>query len=208
MEVFNRQANFNQITGALELAGQNGNSAALYNQYNGIANFQPRIGIAYSPTNNTVLRAAFTTSNFLEGTGTNLRLTLNPPFATEHNINYNPSTYPSTLAQGYTPFGVSTAGNINYAGVSLRVWDPNVRPAVSNQWNLSIQRQFGNSTTLQVGYVGQNNDHLMVPIWMSQLYLSPNGTISPGYLGGNPIIFLITVRHSRSDGSKPVHCQE
>ena len=188
VEVANRQANFNEVTGALELAGQNGNSAALYNQYNGLANFQPRIGLAYSPTSNTVVRAAFTTSNFLEGTGTNLRLTLNPPFATEHNINYDPTTYPSTLAQGYTVFGASTAGNINYTGTSLRVWDPNLRPAVSNQWNVSVQHQFGNSTTLQAGYVGQNNDHLMVPIWMSQLYMEPNGTVVPGYLGANPTL--------------------
>ncbi len=188
VEVHNRQANFDEVTGALELAGQNGNSQALYNQYNGLTNFQPRIGIAYSPTNDTVIRAAFTTSDFLEGTGTNLRLTLNPPFATEHNINYDPTQSPSTLAQGYDVFGVSTASNINYTGVSLRVWDPNIRPAVSNQWNLNVQHQFGNSTTLQVGYVGQSNDHLMVPIWMSQLYLEPNGTAVPGYLGGNPAL--------------------
>ncbi len=50
VEVHNRQANFNEITGALELAGQDGNSRALYKQYNGITNFQPRIGFAYSPT--------------------------------------------------------------------------------------------------------------------------------------------------------------
>jgi len=38
---------------------------------------------------------------------------------------------------------------------------------------------------VQIGYVGQSNDHLMVPIWMSQLYRSPNGTIVPGYFSGN-----------------------
>ena len=188
VEVHDRQANFNEVTGAIEFPGQGGLNRALYKQYNGLANFQPRIGLAYSPTANTVIRAAFTTSNFLEGTGTNLRLTLNPPFATEHNVNYLPTQYPSTLAQGYTIFGASSGGAINYTGVSLRLWDPNLRPAVSNQWNLSVQRQFGNSTTLQVGYVGQNNDHLMVPIWASQLY--PLGTTSitgttPGYLGAN-----------------------
>ncbi|HZQ53503.1 MAG TPA: carboxypeptidase regulatory-like domain-containing protein [Bryobacteraceae bacterium] len=187
IEVHNRQANFDEITGQLEIAGQNGFSRALYNRYNGITNFQPRIGLAYSPTANTVIRAAFTTSNFLEGTGTNLRLTLNPPFATEHNVNYDPTQMPSTLAQGYSIFGASTASNINYAGTSLRVWGPNFRPAVSNQWNFSVQRQFGNSTTLQLAYVGQSNNHLVVPIWMSQLYLpAPGATPVPGYLGGNP----------------------
>ncbi len=188
VEVHNRQANFNEITGALEIAGQNGNNQALYNQYNGITNFQPRIGLAYTPAHNTVIRAAYTVSNFLEGTGTNLRLTLNPPFATEHNVNYDPTQSPSTLAQGYNIFGTSTASNIDYAGTSLRIWDPNFRPAVSNQWNVSLQHQFGNSLTAQLSYVGQNNDHLVVPVWASQLQKitpGPNGVNVPGYLSGN-----------------------
>ena len=90
---------------------------------------------------NTVIRAAATTSSFLEGTGTNLRLTLNPPFATEHDILYTPTETPSTLADGYLPF-VANAGN-QYQGASIRLWDPNIRPAVSNQWNFTIQRSFG-----------------------------------------------------------------
>ncbi len=189
-EVHNRQANFNEITGAIEFPGQNGYSDALYNQYNGLTNFQPRIGLAYTPTHNTVIRAAYTVSNFLEGTGTNLRLTLNPPFATEHNVNYEPTQTPSTLADGYNIFGATSnsASDINYTGTSLRIWDPNFRPAVSNQWNVSLQRQFGNSLTAQLSYVGQNNDHLVVPIWASALQkvtAGPNGVNVPGYLSGN-----------------------
>jgi hypothetical protein len=138
-------------------------------------------------TPNTVIRAAATTSSFLEGTGTNLRLTLNPPFATEHGITYTPSETPSTLAQGYLPF-VSNAGN-QFAGAGLRLWDPSLRPAVSTQWNFTIQHKFGQSSTLQVGYVGQRNTHLMVPIWASQLVLNANGTTSPSqYLAGNPAL--------------------
>lgn len=189
IEVKNRQANFDETTGALELAGQDGNSQALYNQYNGITNFQPRLGFAYTVGHNTVIRGAYTLSNFLEGTGTNLRLPLNPPFATEHNINYDPNQTPSTLAQGYSIFGAS--GAIDYTGTSIRLWDPNFRPAVSNQWNLSVQHQFGNSLTAQISYVGQNNDHLVVPIWASQLVKvspGPDGVNVSGYLGANPML--------------------
>ncbi len=188
VEVHNRQANFNEITGALELPGQNGNNDALYNQYNGITNFQPRIGFAYSISHNTVFRGAYTLSNFLEGTGTNLRLTLNPPFGSEHNVNYTPGNPSSTLAQGYTIFGADNPSNINYSGTSIRLWSPNFRPAVSNQWNFSIQHQFGNSLTAQVAYVGQSNDHLVVPIWASQLQKLPDGTNVPGYLSGDPAL--------------------
>lgn len=187
VEVANRQANFGLLSGQEEFPGQNGMSDALYNQYNGITNFQPRIGIAWTPWNGTVIRTAYTLSSFLEGTGTNLRLTLNPPFATEHDISYTTSQTPSTLADGYAPF-VSNAGD-QFAGASLRVWDPNVRPAVSNQWNFSIQHQFTNSTTLQATYVGQRNTHLMVPIMASQEILNADGTVSPSlYLAGNPTL--------------------
>jgi hypothetical protein len=67
--------------------------------------------------------------------------------------------------------------------------DPNYRPAVSNQWNLSIQRQFGNATTFQVAYVGQHTDHLASIINAGQSILLPNGTTTPGpYLSGNPAL--------------------
>ena len=47
-EVHDRMTNFGMYSGQIELAGQNGNSRALYNQYNGIANFLPRMGVAWS----------------------------------------------------------------------------------------------------------------------------------------------------------------
>lgn len=188
VEVHNRQANFGLFSGALELAGQDGNSRALYNQYNGITNYQPRIGIAWSATPSFVVRAAYTLSSYLEGTGTNLRLPINPPFAHEESADYTSLSFPgSTLSDGFAPFfGVSSNP---FAGATLRVWDPNVRPAVSNQWNFTLQKQFNNTTTFQVGYVGQRTTHLMVPMPYLQKELLPNGTVvnSP-YLSGNPTL--------------------
>ncbi len=91
----------------LDIAGQRcpyNNCRALYNQYNGITNFQPRIGIACNPWKNTVVRAAYTLSTYLEGTGTNLRLPINPPFAHENDANYTSLPLPgSTLSQGFVP---------------------------------------------------------------------------------------------------------
>ncbi len=204
-EVHNRQTNFQEYTGKVLLSGQTNlfnDNNALYNQYNGITNFQPRLGLAWKPFgNNTVVRASYTLSNFLEGTGTNLRLTRNPPWQTGHLVNYSsgaslvlPTT---TLDQGFsgfsssgcTPATILTYSSSCFAGATIFTWDPNVRPAVSNQWNISIQHQFGNSTTLQVAYVGQNNDHLMVPINASQGFLASNGTVYPSpYLAGNPTL--------------------
>lgn len=192
VEVENRQANFGLVNGQEYIAGQPcpySNCRALYNNYNGLANYQPRIGLAWTPWKNTVVRAAGTVSTFMEGTGSNLRLPLNAPFAAAHDVRYTVNQTPSTLAQGYSIFGNGSDPATEFVGASLRVWDPNDRPAVSSQWNFTIQRELGSSMTLQAGYVGQKNTHLMVPILISQSILNPNGTVSPGYyLSGNPVL--------------------
>jgi hypothetical protein len=192
-EVRNRQANFNLISGQEYVSGQScpySNCNALYNQYNGIANFQPRLGVAWTPgSGKLVIRSAYTLSSFLEGTGVNLRLPLNPPFGVEHLDQYTTAQYSvlpgSTLDQGFLPF-ISDPGD-QYHSVTLRVWDPNVRPAVSNQWNFTMQYQMTPSTTVSAGYVGSRSTHLMVPMDYFQKVLNANGTVSPSqYLAGNP----------------------
>jgi hypothetical protein len=188
VEVKDRQANFGLFSGALEIAGQDGNNRALYNQYNGITNYQPRIGIAWNPRRNTVIRSAYTLSSYLEGTGTNLRLPINPPFAHETDANYTSLPFPSsTLSEGFLPF-LANPGD-PFSGSTLRVWDPNVRPAVSNQWNFTLQQQLGNATTFQVGYVGQRTTHLAVPMPYLQKQLLPGGAVANSpYLSGNPTL--------------------
>jgi hypothetical protein len=50
---------------------------------------------------------------------------------------------------------------------------------VHYQWNLNVQHQFGNSTTVQAGYVGQSNQHLSNIIMLQQKQLNADGTITP-----------------------------
>jgi len=190
VEIHDRQANFGLTSGTVELAGQNGNSRALYNGQYGIVDFQPRLGFAWTPAKlgrKTVVRGAFTISSYLEGTGTNLRLTLNPPWTPAEIItHYNNVALPgSTTDQGI----VGAVAGDPYAGANLRVWAPDFQPSIAKQWNFSVQHQLANSTTLQVGYVGQYADHLAQPMWLKQNILNPNGTVSPGpYLAGNPAL--------------------
>jgi hypothetical protein len=209
IEVHNRMTNFSELTGAIELAGQNGNSRALYNQYNGIANFLPRVGVAWAPVggwaNNMVFRAAFSRSSFQEGTGEYNRLATNAPWNVDLVGQFQPDklgTIPSnqiTLDQGFgalgaagaacTPQNVTSAPAACFAGVRLHIQDPNYRPAISNQWNFSVQRQFGNSTTFQAAYIGQHTDHLATIVNAGQKILNPDGTVRQGmYLAGNPTL--------------------
>jgi hypothetical protein len=49
-----------------------------------------------------------------------------------------------------------------------------VQPAITQQWNLTLQQQLNSSTTVQVGYVGQHGTHLMVPMPYLQKQLLSN----------------------------------
>jgi hypothetical protein len=206
VEVHDRETNFGLLSGTPYIAGTGScaynNCRALYNNYNGITNFQPRLGVAWTPLKDTVIRASYTLSSYLEGTGTNLRPTINPPFAHENDANYTSMPYPgSTLDQGFSTLQ-GTAEN-PYAGALLRVWDPNVRPALSNQWNFSVQRQIAGTTTLQVAYVGQKSTHLMVPMPYAQLRLNADGTVSPSpYLSGNPQLAGDQISGTASNGNQ------
>jgi Carboxypeptidase regulatory-like domain len=205
VEAHNDQANYNFSTGNIDLAGKNGASKALYNGTYGGKDFQPRIGFAWTPSvlgDHTVIRGAFTISSYMEGTGTNLRLPLNPPFTpAEINANYSGLALPSTDA---TDGIVGSAGSAScdapayacYAGDLLRVWDPKVQPAIADEWNVTVQHQFAGNTTLQVGYVGQRGTHLMVPFDYAQRVLLPNSSCatppctgpSP-YFAANPALY-------------------
>jgi hypothetical protein len=204
-EVHNRMTNFGEYTGQVELAGQNGNSRALYNQYNGIANFLPRLGLAYSLDSKTVIRSAFSRSSFQEGTGEYNRLATNAPWNVDlvgqwgaANANGAIPANQVTLDQGFGALGstsgcsvanVTSAPAACFAGVRIHATDPNYRPAVSNQWNVTLQREVMKSLTVQVGYVGQHSDHLAAIYNMGQNVLLPNGTATPGpYLAGDPAL--------------------
>jgi hypothetical protein len=205
VEVHNRQTNFGLISGTPYIAGSScpySNCDALYNNYNGITNFQPRLGLAWTPLKDTVFRASYTLSSYLEGTGTNLRPTINPPFAHENDANYTSMALPgSTLDQGFSTLQGSPSNP--YAGALLRVWDPNVRPALSNQWNFSVQHQFAGTTTVQAAYVGQKSTHLMVPMPYAQLQLNANGVVTPSpYLSGNPELAGDQISGTASNGNQ------
>jgi hypothetical protein len=190
VEVQNRQVNFAPITGQIQFAGQRciySNCRALYNSYNGGLDFQPRIGFAWTPSfldSKTVLRAAYGISSYLEGTGNNLRLPMNPPFTSpEFQTNYLTSNLPATTTgQGLLPPTTDLFQN-----AIIRLWDPNIQPAISQQWNLSVEHEFTGSTTLQVGYVGQHGTHLMVAMPYLQKKLHADGSITESpFLSGNP----------------------
>jgi hypothetical protein len=205
-EVNDRQSNFEPFTGKLLMAGQDGNSRALYNGY--WKDFQPRIGFAWTPGflegGKTVLRGAYTISSFMEGTGTNLRMPLNPPFNVEFETLYDKGDAllipQSNITQGLTVLQALDP----FKNVNIRLWDPNVRPANVQQWSLIVERQLPQDTVVTVGYVGQHGTHLVVPMPYYQLRLNADGTTQPsGYLSGNPQLSQIAqISGTESNGNQ------
>ena len=207
VETHNQQANYNIATGNIDLAGRNGASRALYKGFYGGRDFQPRIGFAWTPAalgDKTVIRGAFTISSYLEGTGTNLRLTLNPPFTpAEIDTIYNNAALPLTnttdgIAGSASAASCDPPAFACYAQAFLRVWDQNVQPAIADQWNVTVQHQFAGNTTFQIGYVGQKGTHLMVPFDYAQRLLLPNSacatppcTAPSPYFAANPALYNV-----------------
>jgi hypothetical protein len=143
------------------------NSRALINSY--FLGFMPRIGFAYSVMPKLVVRGGYGSTDELESTGSSLRMTQNVQFQPAVTNN---STGPTGTTQGNT-FQLSsglvgTATAASGAGAQYYAWDPNMRPAVIQQFNLNIQYQIGDHTSMQAGYVGQTGQHLAVPLWANQ----------------------------------------
>jgi hypothetical protein len=198
----NRQVNVNALTGALEFPGStpvvgvgtNGFSRGLYKTTYGWPDFEPRIGFAWSPFGRkTVIRGAYTISSYLEGTGTNLRLTQNPPNTPPQSEATNVSSgTPFTTEAG--PSAGTVSGGNPFTGATMLAWNNTVQPAMSQQYNLTIQREIANNTTLQVGYVGQHGTHLMVPEWLTQAKLG-TGTDTCSFVDANSVTHSTNCAH-------------
>ncbi len=103
-----------------------------------------------------MIRAAFGRTSFQEGTGEYNRLATNAPWNVDlvgqWGATNTAGAIPAnqiTLDQGFGALGSATGctvANVTsapaacFAGVRIHATDPNYRPAVSNQWNITIQR--------------------------------------------------------------------
>ncbi len=151
------QANFSLVNAEQQLAGQNGNSRALYEPYyNG---WEPRLGAAYRAGDKWVFRGGYGITQYMEGTGANLRLPLNPPFFFESQADYDRTSGASSISTGFT--GLLP---LDRPSGQLRAWDPNLRPQFTQQWNAFAEYMLGSRSSINVGYVGNTSTNLVTPI--------------------------------------------
>ncbi len=158
VEKDNRQGNFDLSNGQEILAADGDReSRSLYKSYK--KGFEPRLGFAWRPGDRWVLRGGYGISQYMEGTGANLRLPLNPPFFFESAVQYDATTGAGTLATGFAELvpGIVPSGQV-------RAWDPNLRPQFTQQWNVFAEYLLTSSMSANVGYVGHKADHLVAPV--------------------------------------------
>jgi hypothetical protein len=165
-EVNNKEVNVDvknpqNCPACLLVAGKNGASNALYNAYH--TQFMPRVSFAYQMNPQMVIRGGYGITDDFEGMGAAQRLTQNPPFIPQYSYS---STVPSA-ASGGTPIHVSQGFNVGGltpgASNKYEAWDPNIKPELIQQYNLTLQTLVGSRFTFQIGYVGNVAQHLVIP---------------------------------------------
>ena len=197
-EVHNKMANLNLDTGAIEYAGVDGNSRALYDAV--YTQFQPRVGFAYQPSSRYVIRGGYGITSYLEGTGANLRLTQNPPF---HNDFEQQGLVPSgTTAANYSSgrFFTTTAGFPTTVPptTTFYAWKKNLKPAVTQEFSLTYEYQLTQTTALSAGYVGILGHHLVDPVFANQL-TSPTAAAPYANVVGQTGVVKVTASDSASN---------
>jgi hypothetical protein len=193
VEKDDRQANIDLTTGALQLAGQNGNSRALYDPFYG--GWEPRVGFAYRQGERWVYRGGYAITQYMEGTGANQRLPLNPPFFFESQVRYDTTTGPGTISTGFE--GLQPLDRVSG---QLRAWDSKIRPQFTQQWNLFAEYLIGSRSSINVGYVGSRSTNVINTIDANQplsgtgdpLTWLPSQQRRPLYRLNPDITFLIT----------------
>jgi hypothetical protein len=157
----NRMATFDFATGTTEQVGTNGISrSGIQPQYH---DFAPRVGFAWSPLKDTVVRGAYGVF-YDEGMFVvNSSLYYNPPFFTT-SVFFPSATSLITLAN---PFATSN-GFVPPAALSFI--DPNFVPAYVQHWNFNIQHQFNGLGVLTVAYAGSKGTNLPRSLDVNQPY--------------------------------------
>jgi hypothetical protein len=124
--------------------------------------FAPKIGFAYDPQGNgkTSIRGGFGLSYERNFNNVTFNVIQNPPnyavvaFTAADNGGDN---IPIST-NNFSTFGTSN-GLKALPPVTLRAVDPGIKPAYSENWSLSVERQVASGTTASVSYVGTRGIH-------------------------------------------------
>ncbi|MGA3008620.1 MAG: TonB-dependent receptor [Terracidiphilus sp.] len=238
VEANNNAADFDTSTLLINLAGRGSNSRSLVNSNK--TDFMPRVGFSYQLKPDWVIRGGFGVFYSPENDAREDILTKNYPFFTQQQfVNYFDSgsyqyDLPYLLDTGSPratsvtiPSGASTINLANVpGGNSQTVYSEpaNFPTAYSRNYNLTLEKQLGNATSVEVGYVGANTRDLsyevgnynvnsnlssaigkvqtLLPVGISN-YDSLQAKLNRKFSHGYGILASYTLAHGRDNGPAP-----
>jgi hypothetical protein len=166
----NQMANFDPASGNILVAGIGGNSASLLQARKN--NFSPRFGFNYLLNPKTVIRGGYGINYSPENDGREDFLTKNLPWANQQSISNNAYAGPPFAYQDDVGVTRSTAINIPQSGridpstlpsgplVTTYYVNPFMKTGNAQMFNLTVQRQLGNTLSLEAGYVASMSHRL------------------------------------------------
>jgi hypothetical protein len=174
VEANDNQANFDISTLLVDLSGRGGNSRSLVNSNK--TDFMPRVGIAYQLDPTMVIRGGFGVFYSPENDAREDILTKNYPFFTQQQFinTFDYGCYcfdlPYVLDAGVArstsiniPSGASTIDLTTVSGGNTQsiYSEPREFPtAYSRNYNVTLEKQLGTSTSVELGYIGANTRNL------------------------------------------------
>ncbi len=210
-EVNNKISNLNPTTGALQLAGQNGNSRSLYKPT--YDQFDPRVGFAYSVNPKLVVRGGFGITTYMDYNL--LHHTGNAPF---HTSIQGTDVAPTALSGG-TSFQVTNGFGTKGAsatGVSYTTWGA-LKPMSEYQFSLVTEYAINSKQSVTLQYVGNTAQHLgderninqetlyntaSSAAFNSTVITTPGGNVT---IGTNPVELLETEAYSNFNAGEATY---
>lgn len=152
-EVQNRIANIDLTNKTVLLAAVGGNSRSLYKPT--YTQIDPRFGFAYQVNNRLVVRGGFSSVTFMDFNA--LTHAANPPFSTQSSAT---ATAPSAAFGGspVSPSAGFTGSAV--AATSYTAWT-NLKPAFVLSFDLAVEYQLSNTSSLMAAYVGNVGSRLL-----------------------------------------------
>lgn len=162
--------------------------------------FTPRVGFAYQLTNRAVIRGGYGAVSFFEGNSSNQRLTSITPFIqaiqtpTYSPTNAAPYNVPRTAQEGFSGSSISYGGTFN-------VYPKDIKPAYVQEWNLTGEYALNQTMSLQLGYLGEQGQHIEDYGNVNQWTVNGDATSAPYY---NNQYLGVNANPATSIGSNPL----
>ena len=127
-------------------------------------NWGPSVGVTYQLNEKTVVRMGYGRSYDMGVFGSTFghSVTQNlPVLASQQVVGANNFESVFNLAQGPPPPTFVTADSFPYpSGVAFRARPPKQRLGALDAWNVTVQRQVGQTISVELGYVGNKGTHV------------------------------------------------